>query len=137
MKIKKIKAIIETGNDGFYSIYIPSISGLYGTGETEKEAKEELMDAIEMAKEHVEETGVSGDYKPLLENFEIEYAYDLSGFFKTFNFFDVSALATTLELNSSLLRRYKNGITKASDVQKRKIEEGIHHIANRLGAAKF
>jgi predicted RNase H-like HicB family nuclease len=137
MKGRKLKAVIETGNDGLYSIYIPSISGLYGAGETEVEAKQELQGAIDMAIEHVEETGEWGDYLPLKGEYEIEYTYDLSGFFKTFNFFDVSTLANTLGLNPSLLRRYKNGITKASGSQKKKIEDGIHQIAKRLSVARF
>ena len=137
MKEKKITAIIETGNDGFYSIYTPAIPGLYGTGQTESEAKEELMDAIEMAKEHIKETGIYEGYTLLNGNYIIEYVYDLSGFFKTYNFFDVSSLAKTLGLNSSLLRRYKSGITKASYMQKQKIEKGIHNIAKQLSVAKF
>ena len=35
MKKAKLKAVIEKGKDGFYSIYMPEISGLFGTGKTE------------------------------------------------------------------------------------------------------
>lgn len=137
MKARKIKAVIETGDDGYYSIYLPSISGLYGVGKTEDEAKSELADAIDMACEHAEETGEWSDYSPLKGNIDIEYVYDLSGFFKTFDFFDVSALAKYMNLNSSMMRRYKSGITKASDRQKRRIEECIHEIASKLSVTRF
>ena len=110
----KLKAIIEKGKDGFYSIYTPDIPGLFGTGETETEAKENLKETIEMAIEHVEETGDWGDYSPLNGNYEIEYAYDLSGFFKAYDFFDVTALANRIGINASLMRRYKTGMKKAS-----------------------
>ena len=137
MKLQKIKAVIETGDDGFFSIYLPSISGLYGVGETEDEAKSELAEAIDMAREHAEEVGYWDDYAPLKNEIEIEYVYDLSGFFKTFDFFDVSSLARHIGLNSSMMRRYKSGITKASDKQKKRIEDGIHNIALKLSAARF
>jgi predicted RNase H-like HicB family nuclease len=137
MKVKKIKAVIETGDDGGYSVYIPSIAGLYGAGETEDEAKSELMDAIEMAREHAEEVGSWDDYAPLKGDIDIEYVYDLSGFFKTFDFFDVSSLANHIGLNPSMMRRYKSGITKASDRQKKRIEESIHAIASKLSVTRF
>jgi len=56
---------------------------------------------------------------------------------KTYSFFDVRALARILGLNASLLWRYKSGISKAETKQKEKIEQGIHNLANELGAVKF
>jgi predicted RNase H-like HicB family nuclease len=135
--MKKIKAIIEKGNDGLYSIYLPDVMGMYGTGETEAEAKEALLEAVESAREYVEETGKWGDYVVFKSDFEFDYRYDLSGFFKSYSFFDVSALAGRLGLNASLLRRYKSGISKAETKQKEKIEQGIHNIAIELSAVKF
>ena len=136
--MKKIKAIIEKGNDGLYSIYLPDVKGMYGTGETESEAKDALTEAIDSAREYVEETGEwGGDYIVFKSAFVLDYRYDLSGFFKTYSFFDVSALAGRLGLNASLLRRYKSGISKAETKQKEKIEQGIHNLANELRMVKF
>lgn len=135
--MKKIKAIIEKGSDGLYAIYLPDVKGIYGTGETESEAKEALIEASDSAKEYVEETGEWGDYIVFKSDFEFDYRYDLSGFFKTYSFFDVSALAGRLGLNASLLRRYKSGISTAETKQKEKIEQGIHNIANELISVKF
>ena len=132
-----IKAVIEKGSDGLYSIYLPEIAGMYGTGETEAEAKENLREAIEIAIDHVEETGDATYYAPLLENHTIEYAYDLSGFFKTFDIFDVTAFSKKIGINSSLMRRYKTGMSKASALQKTKILNGIYSVANELNAIKF
>ena len=136
-KTQKLKAIIEKNQNGFYSIYIPEIAGLFGSGETEREAKESLNEAIEMALEHITETGDIGDYAILQNKYTIEYIYDLSGFFKTFDFFDTSALAKHIGINASLLRRYKSGLTKASPSQKMKIANGIYGVAKRLSVAKF
>ena len=77
MNMKKIKAIIEKGNDGLYSIYLPDVMGMYVTGETEAEAKEALYEAVESAKEYVEEKGEWGDYIVFKSDFEFDYRYDL------------------------------------------------------------
>ena len=135
--MKSLKAIIEKGSDGFYSVYVPEIPGLYGAGETESDAKENLKEAIEVAIDHMEETGDTTYYAPLMEDHTIEYAYDLSGFFKTFDIFDVTALSKRIGINSSLMRRYKTGISKASASQKAKILDGIYSIADDLLAVKF
>jgi len=135
--MKKIKAIIEKGNDGLYSIYLPDVLGIYGTGETEAEAREALFDAVDSAKEYVEEKGEWGDYLVFKSDFEFDYRYDLSGFFKTYSFFDVTALAGRLGLNASLLRRYKSGLSKAEIKQKEKIEHGIHKLAKELSMVRF
>jgi len=135
--MKLLKAIIEKGADGFYSIYMPEIPGLYGSGETELEAKESLSESIEMAIEHVKETGDDTYYASLLEKHTIEFVYDLSGFFKTYNFFDVTAFAKRIGVNASLMRRYKTGAKKASEMQKSKILNGIYSVANELHAVRF
>ena len=135
--MKSLQAIIEKGSDGFYSVYVPEVPGLYGTGETESEAKENLKEAIDVAIDHVEETGDTTYYAPLLEDYKIEYAYDLSGFFKAFDIFDVTALSKRIGINSSLMRRYKTGMSKASASQKTKILDGIYSVADELHAVKF
>jgi predicted RNase H-like HicB family nuclease len=135
--MKSLKAIIEKGSDGYYSIYMPEIPGLFGAGETESEAKENLLEAIEITIDHVEETGDATYYVPLLENYTIEYVYDLSGFFKTFDIFDVTAFSKKVGINASLMRRYKTGMSKASSSQKSKILDGIYAVADELHAVKF
>jgi predicted RNase H-like HicB family nuclease len=135
--MKNIKAIIEKGTDNLYSVYLPDVAGIYGAGETETEAIENLKTAIDMALEHVKETGDDMYYAPLLEEHKLEYVYDLSGFFKTYNYFDVTAFSKRIGINASLMRRYKMGITKASVSQKTRILAGIHTVANELQTVKF
>lgn len=134
--MKKITAIIEKATDGSYSIYLPKVEGVYGSGTTEQEAKDELMEAIDSAREYAEENGWNG-YEALKGKYELEYRYDLSGFFLAFDIFDVSALAKRIGINASLMRRYKNGKAYISDLQKKRIEEGIHHIASELSTVRF
>ena len=77
------------------------------------------------------------NYTPLKKDHYIEYAYDLSGFFKTYNFFDVTAFAKRVGVNASLMRRYKTGIKKTSSTQKTKILEEIHAVADELHMVQF
>jgi len=63
---------------------------------------------------------------------EFDFRYDFSGFFKSYPFFNVSALAETVGINASLLRKYKNGLAFPSRQQKEKIEKGIHALSEQF-----
>ena len=137
--MKKVTAIIEKASDGGYGIYCPDLEGiaLYGYGLTEKEAKENLLENVEVALEYYEE-----ENKPVPEvlnngKIEFEYKYDFSGFFKKYPFFNVSELAIMLGVNSSLMRKYKNGLAYASNEQRKKIETGIHNLSKQLSTVQF
>ena len=138
MAHRKLTAIIEKGSDYGYSIYIPEISGIYGSGLTEDEAKESLFESVEAIISYAKETGKWGEYIFLEEGAPaLEYKYDLSGFFLSHNYFDVTALANRIGLNASLLRGYKTGARIASVETKKKIEEGIHSLAHELCVIEF
>ena len=137
--MKKVVAIIEKASDGGYGIHCPDITGaaLFGYGLTEKEAKENLQENLEAILEYCEE-----EKKPIPEiladgKISFEYKYDFSGFFKTYPFFNVSELAVMLGVNSSLMRKYKNGLAFASHAQRKKIESGIHSLSKRLSTVQF
>jgi len=46
MKTKKVEAIIEKASDVGYGIYVPSIPGIGIIGDTDEEAKENLLEVI-------------------------------------------------------------------------------------------
>lgn len=139
MNKRKIKAVIEKASDGGYGIYCPDLEGisLFGYGLTEKEAKNDLAENLEAFLKHYEEEGIP--VPEILNNGSIsfDYVYDFSGFFKSFSVFNVSELAKNLGINSSLLRKYKQGLAFASSDQKKKIEKEIHELGNNLSAVKF
>ena len=137
--MKEIVAIIEKASDGGYGIYCPELQevpALFGHGMTEQEAKENLHENLEAAIEHFEEQGVEVPAF-LTGKVEFDYRYDFSGFFKTYSCFNVSELATMIGINSSLLRKYKKGLAYASGEQRKKIETGVHLLAQRLSAVQF
>jgi len=135
MKPKKVEAIIEKASDGGYGIYIPSIPGIGVIGDTEDEAKKNLLevinDIVDQCKKDGVEDMVNGGCLDIL------YRYDPSAFFKTFKMFNVSYLAKTIGVNSSLMRQYKTGKTYISEARKKQIETGIHQLANELLDVKF
>jgi predicted RNase H-like HicB family nuclease len=136
--MKSITAVIEKAKDGGYGIYCPQLKGvaLYGYGPTEQEAKENLRENLSAIREHYEEEHEPMPH-PIAENVSFEYRYDFSGFFKAYPLFNVSALAAQIGINPSLMRKYKHGIALASDLQRKKIEEGIHALAQQLSGIRF
>jgi predicted RNase H-like HicB family nuclease len=138
MSEKKILiAIIEKANDGGYGIYVPDIEFLFGYGLTEQEAKQDLIEILEEKIADYQERGIEIPTELNNGNVEFDYHYDFSGFFHSFPFFNVSALAKEAGLNSSLLRKYKEGLAVASPSQKKRLEGTIHKIAERLRVASF
>lgn len=139
MAKKIIRAIIERASDGGYGIYCPDLDtvALFGYGLTEKEAKENLLENLDAHIEFYDEE--NKPMPPALNNGEIEfdYSYDFSGFFKSYPMFNVSELAKFLDINPSLLRRYKQRLAFASTEQKKKIEQGIQALAGKLGTVRF
>jgi predicted RNase H-like HicB family nuclease len=134
---KVLTAVIEKATDGGYGIYVPDIEFLFGYGLTEQEAKQDLQETLEEKIEDYEERRIEIPAELNGGNIEFDYHYDFSGFFQSFPFFNVSALAKEAGLNSSLLRKYKEGLAIASPSQKRKLEGVIHGIAERLRATAF
>ena len=137
--MKKVVAVIEKASDGGCGIYCPDITGIsiFGYGLTEQEAKENLHENVDVALEYYEE-----ENKPVPEvlnggKIDFEYRYDFSGFFKTYPFFNITELASTLGINSSLMRKYKNGLVFASAAQRQKIETGIHTLSKQLSTVRF
>ena len=135
MKTKKVEAIIEKASDGGYGIYIPELPGIGVIGDTEEQAKNNLLEVISDIVKQCEADGVKDQVNG--GNLEITYRYDFSAFFKTFNMFNVSALAKVVGIDSCLMRQYKTGKTYISELRKKQIETGIHQLANQLIHVRF
>ena len=71
------------------------------------------------------------------ENVKIDYRYDMSGFFLAFPFINVSEFAKSVDINPSLMRKYKSGIAKAGEKQKELIQRKFDDIVNRLSTVRF
>lgn len=135
--MKRIKAIIEKANDGGYGIYAEGEGiPLFSSGLTEQEAKDEFESLIhEQAKFMKEKQGSYPEWYS--EDVEIDYRYDMSGFFMAFPFINVSEFAKSLDINPSLMRKYKSGIAKAGERQKDLIQRKFDDIVSRLSTVRF
>lgn len=133
--MKKIVAIIEKGDDGGYSIYAADDSvPVVGSGMTEQEARQDFEEVrAEQAGYMKEQTGAY----PAWKDAEVEYRYDVSGFFLTFPFINATEFARSIGINPSLMRKYKNGLAAASERQKNLIQEKFTEIVNQLERVRF
>lgn len=134
--MKKITAIIEKGKDGGYAIYSKDVDGLYGYGLNEAEAREDFAEIIEEQAEFYKER--KGSYPDWYEKgIEVDFRYDMSGFFLSFPFINVSEFAKSVGINPSLMRKYKNGLASAGEKQKNIIQNKFSDILSQLERVKF
>lgn len=134
--MKKIVGIIEKADDGGFSIYTEELNGVFGYGLTEEEAKSDFIEVLHEQAEYFNER--KGYYPEWHDNdMQVEYVYDLSGFFLAFPVINVSAFAKELGINESLMRKYKNRISFAGEKQMNIIKEGYSKLLNRMQAVKF
>ncbi|MBR6250113.1 MAG: type II toxin-antitoxin system HicB family antitoxin [Bacteroidales bacterium] len=132
-----MKAIIERGTDGGFAIYAEEVSGAFGSGETEQEAKNDFVEVLEeQAEYYQEQTGNLPDWYNG-GKYTIEYVYDLSAFFEQFPFINATEFAKAIGLNASLMRKYKRKIVPISDKQKARIQSNYNAILNRMQAVTF
>jgi len=54
----RFKVVLEPGEDGGYTIYVPSLPGCISEGDTEEEALKNIQEAIELYLEPVEDDWV-------------------------------------------------------------------------------
>lgn len=133
--MKKIKAIIEKADDGGYGIYADGMP-LFSSGLTEQEARAEFKSLVYEQAEYMKEQ--QGEYPDwFAPDVEIDYRYDMSGFFLAFPFINVSEFAKSLDINPSLMRKYKSGIAKAGERQKDLIQRKFDDIVSRLSTVRF
>lgn len=134
--MKKVVGIIEKADDGGFSIYTEGLDGVFGYGLTEDEAKEDFIEILHEQAEYY--NAKKGTYPEWYDNdIQVEYVYDLSGFFLAFPFINASAFAKELGINESLMRKYKNRIAFAGEKQMNTIKEGYTRLLVRMQSVKF
>ena len=132
--MKKVTVIIEVSNDGGFSCYMADDIegfGLMGYGDTAEEAKNDLLVAYDEIKELNKEEGKE---TPALE---FSFKYDIASFFDYYKMLNVTEVARRVGINPSLMRRYRSGISHASQKQYDKLRDYIHRLGAELSAAQF
>lgn len=136
MKQTNFIVSIEKDTDGTYLAYNTNGDGyqLCGRGSTIAEAKADFEDSMVSVAESECERGneVSG-----MLTATPEYRFSISSLFEYYSMLNVSAFARFLGINETLMRQYKSGKTYISDIQLKKIEDGIHRLGKEFSSLKL
>ncbi|MDH8701601.1 hypothetical protein M2138_000948 [Dysgonomonadaceae bacterium PH5-43] len=135
--MKTIKAFVERGNDGNYSVYVDLDDntlnyGIHGTGATVKDAIDDFFSAYEAMRKYFNEEG-----KTFIEaKFNIKY--DMASFLSYYsNFMSLSGLEKITGVNQGQLSHYLNGYRNPSKRTIEKIEKNLHAFAKDLSQVHF
>ena len=135
-QMKTLTAIIEKAEDGGYGIYADGGVPVFGSGLTEEEARSEFEACLKEQADYMKER--QGKYPDwYADDLQVEYRYDMSAFFLAFPFINVTEFAKSVDINPSLMRKYKSGIAKAGEKQKDLIQRKLDDIVSRLSAVRF
>ncbi|TDE16573.1 type II toxin-antitoxin system HicB family antitoxin [Dyadobacter psychrotolerans] len=132
--MKKIKIIIEKGAD-LYAAYAENVEGIYGAGETVNDAKQSVVDAIQLLKKHNNEEHVPSVLKG---EFELVWKFDtvsLLNYYK--GVFTNSALERITGINQKQMQHYASGLKKPRALQAKKIETALHKLGKELLAVEL
>ena len=133
--MKRVTAIIETGADRRYSVYIGGNSypyGIIGTGATVQEALEDFMEGYEEMKEAIQSTGK--DFTEV----SFVFRYDIPSFLEHYAFaFTLAGLERITGINQKQLGHYISGYRKPSAKTIKKMEDGLHSFCEQLSAVRF
>ncbi|HRZ98108.1 MAG TPA: antitoxin HicB [Paludibacter sp.] len=118
---------IEKGIDQ-YGAWVEGIQGIYGAGDTVKEVKKNIIDAIELYEKHnaVMPKVLNGDYT-------IKWEFDTASFLEYISVvFTKSGLERITGINQKQLGHYSSGLKKPRKNQIEKIDAGIHRFIDEL-----
>ena len=126
--MSKAIVTVEKSSDGsFWCRTEIGNGGDNGCGATVEEAKADLLDCLEEARE-------AGDVS---DGITLEYKYDLQSFFNYFNYFNMNEVARRAGINPSLLRQYSSGCKKAGEKTYERLSACFNSIKKDLQAASF
>lgn len=127
-----VTAIIERSPDGEYAIYTQETFekfGLHGYGSTPEKAKNDFWSAYEEIKDML---------KDEVPEIKVTFKYDVASFLMDFkDVLSLSGLQEVTGINRKQLQHYCSGLRHPSEATVRKIEQGVHALANRLREVEF
>lgn len=132
-----VKAFIEVGTDGAYSVYVDLEDttlnyGIHGTGDTVKEAVDDFVSAYKAMKAFHQQQG-----KKFVEA-EFEYHYDMASFLQFYaTYFSLAGLSRMTGIHQGQLSHYVTGHRTPSRRTVEKIDNSVHHFAKKLSQVQF
>lgn len=128
-KMKTIKIIIEKTAD-MYSAFAENVEGIYAGGDTVEEAKQSVLNAIKLLKEHNTPQHIPDILKG---EYLISYKFDtvsLLNYYK--GIFTFSALEKLTGIDQKQLQHYSSEHRKPRLEQRKKIEAALHNLGKEL-----
>ncbi len=124
-----IKIIIEKTKD-HYSAYADNVAGIYGAGETPEEAKQSVLDAINLVKKYNKPQDIPAVLKG---KYKIVFTFDAESLLNYYRkIFTKSALEHLTGINQKQLQHYSSGLKKPREAQLKKIEAALHNLGSEL-----
>ena len=127
----KVQVIIEKSSAG-YSAYIPDLPGCISTGSSVDEIRDNISEAIAFHMDGLVQDGLSVPH--VFENeIELRFSFDVETFLNYYDqIFTRRALSRITGINESLLSQYATGLKHPRPAQAKRIEKGLHELANEL-----
>lgn len=131
--MKTIQIVIEKSSDS-YGAYAENVQGIYGAGDTVHECKQSILDAIETVKTFDDAqipNALKGEYK-------LSYKFDTESLLQYYKgILSNPAIERITGINQKLIHQYSTGLKKPRAQQRKKIEEGLHHLGKELLAIEL
>ena len=128
--MKKITVIIERAKDGGYGVYGETTDGIWGMGDSVKEAKESAMESLRLFLENNEAKNIPPELKG---DYELIYKYDTQSFLNYYKgIFTNAALERLTGINQKQLQHYASGLKKPRPLQTKKIQTALHKLGHEL-----
>jgi len=132
--MKQIKIIIEKGKD-HYGAYAEHVEGIYGGGDTPQEAKQSIVDAIELLKKYNKPEHIPAILKT---KYKLIYKFDTESLLKYYKgIFTKAGLERITGINQRQIQHYSSGLKKPRVAQAKKIESALHKLGNELLAVEL
>ncbi len=126
---EKLIISISASADSF-GAYAENCKGIYAAGDTVREVKEDVGEAIRLYKEITPESEWE---RPIAEDWPIEWRYDAQSLLKYYQgIFSNAALERLTGINQKQLWNYANGVSKPRQKAKEKIENALHALGKEL-----
>ena len=129
--MKKIRAILELGKDG-YGVSFPEIDNIFGFGETLATAKVDAQTVLDFYIGMLKKSGK--EFPEILQGeYELCFEFDIEALLKYVDgIVTKTALSKASGINPSQLSHYSSGLKKPRKEQRERIIKGLHTLGREL-----
>ncbi len=132
--MKQVKIVIEKTRD-HYDAYSENVEAVYGGGKTADEAKQSIVEAIDLLKKYNKPDNIPAILKG---KYQLIFRFDTESLLNYYRgVFSNSALERITGINQRQLQHYASGLKKPREVQLRKIESALHKLGGELLAVEL